>query len=222
MNMNLKTDVAKKLRNNKGWSQQQLAEICNVSLRTIQRLENTHTCSLETLNALLAAFGVSRLELEAESQSTPNKQKSLNWLSSLHIPKVFYYAGTLIIGFFLLTYSIFYSAIINAALESGAKIQWFGASIVPETAHATTNSVVMPPLLIIALVVLGSLLFGVLKKNQWAGFLSIVAVPSIYLLFKFHEMTLTPVSLFFAITIGYVLYRMSLYIKSLRELTKGI
>lgn len=48
--------ILKPLRLEKGWSQEQLAEIAGVSLRTIQRIENGAACSLETAKALAAVF----------------------------------------------------------------------------------------------------------------------------------------------------------------------
>ena len=48
--------IVKPLRLEKGWSQEQLAEIAGLSIRTIQRLENGNTCSLETAKALSAVF----------------------------------------------------------------------------------------------------------------------------------------------------------------------
>lgn len=50
--------VVRKLRLRKGWSQDQLAEMAAVSVRTIQRIERGRKPSLETANALAAVFGV--------------------------------------------------------------------------------------------------------------------------------------------------------------------
>jgi len=50
--------IVRKLRLRKGWSQDQLAELADVSVRTIQRIERGHTPSLETANALAAVFEV--------------------------------------------------------------------------------------------------------------------------------------------------------------------
>lgn len=48
----------RKLRLVKGWSQEQLAELAGVSIRTIQRIERGQAPSLETRNALAAVFEV--------------------------------------------------------------------------------------------------------------------------------------------------------------------
>ena len=46
----------KRLRIEKGWSQEHLSKITGISVRTIQRVENGHSSSLETRNALAAVF----------------------------------------------------------------------------------------------------------------------------------------------------------------------
>lgn len=51
-------------RTERGWTQQQLADICGLSLRTIQRVELHGIASLETSKALASAFEIERTELE--------------------------------------------------------------------------------------------------------------------------------------------------------------
>ncbi len=60
--------IVRKIRLEKGWSQDQLAELCNLSVRTIQRIERGQKPSLETLKALAAVFeiDVSDLTMEAD------------------------------------------------------------------------------------------------------------------------------------------------------------
>lgn len=47
----------------RAWSQEQLAEIAGLSIRTVQRIENGERPGLETLSALAAVFDVSVAEL---------------------------------------------------------------------------------------------------------------------------------------------------------------
>lgn len=54
--MKIHAPIVVQLRHQYGWSQQQLADICGLSLRTIQRVENTGSASLETRKAIAAAF----------------------------------------------------------------------------------------------------------------------------------------------------------------------
>lgn len=58
--MQLNLLLIKQLRNERGWTQQQLADICAVSLRTVQRVEMQGVGSLETCKALAAAFVIER------------------------------------------------------------------------------------------------------------------------------------------------------------------
>jgi transcriptional regulator with XRE-family HTH domain len=50
--------LVKKLRLQRGWSQEQLAEMVGVSVRTIQRIERGFTPGLETAKALASVFEV--------------------------------------------------------------------------------------------------------------------------------------------------------------------
>ncbi len=50
--------IIQKLRLENGWSQQQLAEMSGLSTRTIQRIENGKTPSVETVKSLAAVFEV--------------------------------------------------------------------------------------------------------------------------------------------------------------------
>ncbi|KNC90411.1 helix-turn-helix domain-containing protein [Trabulsiella odontotermitis] len=59
------TNQVKALRLKKAWSQEQLAEMTDLSVRTIQRIENGERPGLETLSALAAVFEVSVADLSA-------------------------------------------------------------------------------------------------------------------------------------------------------------
>lgn len=53
----------KALRLSRAWSQEQLAELSSLSVRTIQRIENGGQASLETLSAIAAAFDLNVTDL---------------------------------------------------------------------------------------------------------------------------------------------------------------
>lgn len=59
--------IVRKLRLEKGWSQEQLAEISGLSVRTIQRVERGQKPSLETLKSLAAVFETDVTELTMEA-----------------------------------------------------------------------------------------------------------------------------------------------------------
>lgn len=54
----------KELRIQKGWSQEYLAQITNLSTRTIQRIEKENKASIESTNALAQAFKLEINELK--------------------------------------------------------------------------------------------------------------------------------------------------------------
>lgn len=63
--MAFKTDAAKirRWREERHWSQEHLAELAGIGLRTVQRVENGEPASRETLTALAAAFNVEAIAL---------------------------------------------------------------------------------------------------------------------------------------------------------------
>ena len=50
--------IVRKLRLQRGWTQEQLAEMAGLSVRSIQRIERGQNCSLESLKCLAAVFEV--------------------------------------------------------------------------------------------------------------------------------------------------------------------
>lgn len=74
--MHINSARLRELRANRQWSQEQLAKLCGLNLRTIQRLESGAKISTESLRALAAVFEVPAETLLA-SDPTPN-QSALN------------------------------------------------------------------------------------------------------------------------------------------------
>lgn len=68
MNMNVSSEVVRQLRLKRGWTQEQLAHLANVNVRTIQRVEKTGICDLETRSALAAVFEVEASQLDGEKK----------------------------------------------------------------------------------------------------------------------------------------------------------
>ncbi len=75
------------LRIQRGWTQEQLAEIAGISLRTIQRAEAANSAAFETLRAIAAAFETDfdRL-LKRESCRSANQEIQMEIGSSLSRP----------------------------------------------------------------------------------------------------------------------------------------
>lgn len=68
--------LIQKLRLQHGWSQQQLADLSGLSVRTIQRLEQGQSASVESLKSLAAVFEIDFSELQRTDMltaDTPNK-----------------------------------------------------------------------------------------------------------------------------------------------------
>lgn len=67
-----------KLRLQRGWSQQQLAELSGLSVRTIQRIENGSAASTESLKSLASVFEIdfSTLSSESAMPDTPTSSPS--------------------------------------------------------------------------------------------------------------------------------------------------
>lgn len=81
--------LIQKLRLQRGWSQEQLAEVSGLSVRTIQRLERGQPGSLESMNALAAVFetDLDRLK-EPAMDTTRNDLPPDEALALAHVRKV--------------------------------------------------------------------------------------------------------------------------------------
>lgn len=64
MEMRVNSERVKTLRLAKGWSQEQLAEVSCLGVRTVQRIEKDGVCSLESRNSLASAFDVQSEDLQ--------------------------------------------------------------------------------------------------------------------------------------------------------------
>jgi transcriptional regulator with XRE-family HTH domain len=62
--------LIQKLRLQRGWSQEQLAELSGLSVRTVQRLERGQPASMESLKALGAAFEIDFSHLKEPEMNT--------------------------------------------------------------------------------------------------------------------------------------------------------
>lgn len=79
--------VVKKLRADRNWSQEQLATMAGLSIRTIQRVESGQRASLETLKALASVFEVDLSTLTEEitviDKTSENWEKQPGWFKFL-------------------------------------------------------------------------------------------------------------------------------------------
>ena len=78
--------LIQKLRLQRGWSQEQLAYLSGLSVRTIQRIENGQTPSIESLKSLASVFEMDFSELRENDMTstdqapavTPDEELALN------------------------------------------------------------------------------------------------------------------------------------------------
>jgi transcriptional regulator with XRE-family HTH domain len=63
------------LRAEKGWTQETVAELARVSVRTVQRLEEGLPCSLDTRRALAAVFAFEDVDTFSKPWALPNIEK---------------------------------------------------------------------------------------------------------------------------------------------------
>lgn len=66
--------IVRKLRLQKGWSQDQLAQLSGLSIRTIQRIERGQKAGLESLKSLAAVFEVQVIDLKQEAVMTTERE----------------------------------------------------------------------------------------------------------------------------------------------------
>ena len=99
--MAFKADAAKikRWREERHWSQEHLAELAGIGLRTLQRIEKGEPASKDTLMALAAAFGVEVLALcidpEAEAAEIV-RRKDQKAISGLRLSVGIHFAGYII------------------------------------------------------------------------------------------------------------------------------
>lgn len=102
--------LIQKLRLQRGWSQEQLAEMSGLSVRTIQRLEKGQTASLESLKSLASVFEIDIQQLQGDqmmksdqiSLEEKQEKQALNYAKRLRE----FYLRAIILAFILLVLTI--------------------------------------------------------------------------------------------------------------------
>lgn len=82
-------DAIKTLRKERSWSQDHLASVSGLSLRTVQRIENEGTCSLESKKALAAAF-------ETNANALDINTTAINTLATNNRGRRFGFSGAIV------------------------------------------------------------------------------------------------------------------------------
>jgi len=84
MSMKISSEIVRRLRIERGWTQEHLADLCGCSLKTIQRIEKSGLCSLETRSALAAVFEIELKQLDGEEKIEQAKRESDDGLLFYH------------------------------------------------------------------------------------------------------------------------------------------
>ncbi len=69
MDIMINSTLIRELRKQRSWSQDQLATVAGLSLRTVQRIEKDGACSLETSQALASVFELDVASLHIDTTS---------------------------------------------------------------------------------------------------------------------------------------------------------
>ena len=83
--------LVNKLRLQRGWSQEQLAELSGLSVRTIQRIERGQPTSPESLKCLASVFEIDFTELREPTMNTATTHRSVSAdeaLAMAHVRRV--------------------------------------------------------------------------------------------------------------------------------------
>lgn len=98
MDMKVDVNLIKVEREKRGWTQSQLAEICSLSLRTIQRIEKSGLASHESVQSLAAAYEITVEDL-AVSEVNVSNTATTRLVKKTWSNKPFYLMGT--VGFII-------------------------------------------------------------------------------------------------------------------------
>lgn len=121
--------IIRKLRLQKGWSQDQLAQLSGLSIRTIQRIERGQKAGLESLKSLAAVFEVQLIDLNQETAMATERERSENEnkvIESVRDIKAFY---SHVISYLLVIGGLFTLNVITSPEYIWAKWAAFGWGI---------------------------------------------------------------------------------------------
>ncbi|QNQ80871.1 helix-turn-helix domain-containing protein [Lactobacillus sp. PV034] len=128
----MKKNKVKELRLSQHLSQEQLAEKANVSVRTIQRLENEEDVSSSTLNLVAKALRVSvddlLFELDPDEQQEKLQEQEDKRYTEFHTFKLFY--SSIYIVIMLLIYTLISMLSISDNVYDILEILWIGGWMV--------------------------------------------------------------------------------------------
>lgn len=96
----------------RAWSQQHLADVCDLSLRTVQRIEHSGKASLESTRSIAVCFGLQPRDLMAELP------KRVNWLRAFRLRDGFAIFFVLVASYFYVSSALAESIMLNVSVTS--------------------------------------------------------------------------------------------------------
>ena len=118
MDIMIDKNRVRKFRNQHTWSQDHLASVSGLSLRTIQRIENDGSCSLESKKALAEVFNIKPCDLEMQIDALQN-------LAASKRGRIFGFAG--VIGGLVCAYIVITLTLISGQINSADAGFYYGA-----------------------------------------------------------------------------------------------
>ncbi len=133
MEMKINRHNLKRLRKDRLWSQEQLAEACSLSLRTIQRIYSSGTASMDSIGAIASVLEVDKDVLQQrEIKFEPYQHTQLGylmWVIFFTIPSVLIAMAALpLSGMIFLVIAMVVPGILFASLSIGVtetSINWY-------------------------------------------------------------------------------------------------
>jgi transcriptional regulator with XRE-family HTH domain len=177
MEMKINLDRLKSERNKRAWTQNHLAEVCGLSLRTIQRIEKTGSASNESIQALASVFSISIEDLlngfetnadEINFESTPaiNSRGKTFALIGLILLLVVPVIATMI--------SLTGSSII-VEVSKGSTIRFVDSNYLTLMVHTSTGILTLIPSLFLLLISF----FKYQYKKTWVKFVIFLTTVSL-------------------------------------------
>ena len=83
MDMRINSELIKAEREKRAWSQEHLASVTALGLRTINRIETTGRASHESVKALASVFGIEVAALKAPQMQTKPAPMHIKWIRSV-------------------------------------------------------------------------------------------------------------------------------------------
>lgn len=75
--MEINNQIVKQLRSERNWTQQHLADACDISLRTVQRIEKFGNASTESVMSLCAVFEITKQDICVVPRVQPDQLQSV-------------------------------------------------------------------------------------------------------------------------------------------------